>query len=209
MPWFTVESRWGDQTQQGGETIESVLAGAGHYGMTQEDFEWNERMDSLNKAGDGAPARPRATMADLKNVLASYPADYQARVAYRDQSAYGTTTPSGRVYVGNSAFRSVSTLESTLDHEYVHFSQLKAGMYPAFGNQIARAVVELQAYGTELAHAQKNGLDSIDMANIKHNIGANAYVLQQEAPDYLNAVIHGNFTLQEADRCPTTVCYIH
>jgi RHS repeat-associated protein len=109
---------------------------------------------------------------------------------------YGQTDEIGVVLIGKSAFRNGGTLETTLFHEAVHVDQLLHSRWYV-GNDLGRALNELEAYDAEIRTFNRFNVDQYSRADAL--AGARIESMTVKAfggMDALYRTYHGNYRLR-------------
>jgi hypothetical protein len=161
---------------------------------------------------DEVATKPQSEPVDQKKlaeILKDYPKDIRDHVRFNPKmtDAYGKTgvDANGKLVIelGPAALKSPEILRSTLDHEAKHLQQARDGNYVNRDSPnalAAEAVNDLEAYRTELANAQRNGVPQEHIDQINEEIRINEEFLRRTAPEYYDRVKHGDFTLRPEDR---------
>ena len=140
----------------------------------------------------------------LEEFLKNRPKDFRDRVSYDPKlQDNGATLPNGKVKLGPSAFTSEAQLKSTLDHEQKHVDQLYGGRFPKSKDHVsAVAVSQIEAYRTELANGDKNGLSDSERKQIEKDMSVELEYLRRYDPQYYRQVQNGNYELRPEDAAP-------
>jgi hypothetical protein len=157
------------------------------------------------------PREPeRNTSVDAKDVKKfledhGYPKSFIDRVTVNpklgDYGKTGKDPTTGKLVtqIGPEALKSPEILKSTLDHELTHVEQARSGNY-AKGSLAAETVNDVEAYRTELANAQSNGLDSDHIKHLQEQLNIEIEYLRRTDPAYYQQVMHGDYTLRDGDK---------
>jgi hypothetical protein len=158
---------------------------------------------------EAVATKPKSEPVDQKKldeILKDYPKEFRDRVKFDPkQGDYGKTgiDKDGKLVtvLGPNALKSPEILKSTLDHEMKHVEQARNGNYKASDDKVAaEAVNDIEAYRTELANAQKNGVPKEHIDEINKELQLNIELLKRIDADYYNRVQHGDYTLRPEDR---------
>jgi RHS repeat-associated protein len=134
------------------------------------------------------------------------PPDWSFDYVEKLTGATAQTNPLAKtVTLSASAFKTPSSLKSTLVHEFTHVRQWEDGNYARGGSKLGISVNQIEAFVSELNAAKRTGLSAAEVNSIEKGIRKEISVLANTPGGdyYLGRIFSGksgSFVLQNQDR---------
>jgi hypothetical protein len=202
MPWFTVKTWWGDQTQQGG--------GGGSGEDQVRDLVTTKAMIGGDTGSQSGAAPLGIDQATLDYYTEGTRLEGRATVDYslygNEEGILGITHSDGSVGINPEAFASGDVLQVVVTHEDVHVGQVMSGNFYSYSSEnwkAARAVNEVQACRQGVSVAFQLYADNPDFADfLDGQLGyLDANISRLEGTSYYGQVTTWpyNYTLDPGD----------